>query len=222
MKRLTVIGTDTGIGKTYVTAALVEAYNAAGKHVFALKPIESGISEAASDTQILAQASRRATDVTGLIQYKQAVAPGLVASPLTDLQPLTEFVETQCQNEWHLATMAGKRAICFIETAGGWLSPVTSNHDVRDFAVRLGNDVLVVGSSALGAINQIRLTVAAVASTNLRIAAIVLSHQKHTNTDLAEQNRGVLESRLSVPIFLIADQVDAARVAQNLLPLLGK
>lgn len=219
MRRFTVVGTDTGVGKTWVTDALVRAASNRGVVAIGLKPIESGVADdTKSDTALLATASSRQPNQTNLVQFEPAIAPGLISGNGTEVNELVNFVEEQC-SELRTAireSSAYHAAVCFVETAGGWYSPVSLRGDVRELAVKLASPVIIVGKASLGAINQIRLTASAVREAQLPIAAIVLSQRATDEEGIAAQNQGEIAERTGLPTVRLRVAADANMLISTL------
>ena len=219
MRHFTVVGTDTGVGKTFVTAALIKAARRGGTLAFGLKPVESGIGETAkSDTAILAEASERAPAETNLVQFEPAIAPGLIGHNATEIDELVGFVVAQGgrTSSSHGPGSSALAQVCFVETAGGWYSPLSQRGDVRELAAMLAAPVIVVGKASLGAINQIRLTVAAVAAAQLSIAMVVLSQRPSDDEALAAQNEQAIAQRTGLSTMRLSSEDDAASIVAAL------
>ena len=213
MRRFTIVGTDTCVGKTFVTAGLIRAAVRAGYVAFGLKPVESGATGASSsDTAVLANVSGRTAKETNFIQFGPAVAPGLVPGNSTEIAELVNFVQVRCNvaDSTQQDGAAGPPpTLCFVETAGGWFSPLSSHGDVREFAVMLAAPVLIVGHAGLGAINQLRLTVSAVKASQLPIVALILSQRASDDDALAAQNESAIAQRTGLTTMRFRSDADA-------------
>jgi dethiobiotin synthetase len=180
MKGFFVTGTDTGVGKTFVTCAVAQRARAAGLRVFAFKPIETGVSgEWGEDQVALADA---AGDVRrGTYRFKLAAAPW-VASQLEREEIDLDRVEAQFRE--------GARGadLLLVEGAGGWRVPLTPKHDTSDLARRISLPVLVVARAGLGTINHTLLTVEAIRADGLEVAGVVLSLRPDEDAEFARSN----------------------------------
>lgn len=215
MRCFTIVGTDTGVGKTFVTAALIAAARSTGAVAFGLKPIESGVSESTkSDTALLAYASDRGEIDTNLLQLAPAIAPGLISANNIEIRAIAAFIEDQCAKTKVQAGSGpgGNAVVCFVETAGGWFSPLTACGDVRELAATIAAPVIIVGPATLGAINQTRLTIAAVRAANLPIAAVVLSQRPADDAVLAAQNAEAIAHRTGQLTQRLCEATDATRI----------
>lgn len=188
MRRLFVTGTDTGAGKTFVTAALARRTRALGKKVFAFKPVETGceringrlvgpdqeiITEAAGNWQTGAQ--------RGLYQLVAPLAPYVAALEENTSLDLQRMVDT--------ANSVPGVDLLVVEGAGGWRVPITADGDMSALASRLAAEVVIAARAGLGTINHSLLTIEAVERDGLKIAGVVLSRRPEEDRAFAESNR---------------------------------
>nr|MBA3460968.1 dethiobiotin synthase [Deltaproteobacteria bacterium] len=166
MKGFFVTGTDTGVGKTFVTCALARKAREAGRKVFAFKPIETGVTgEWGEDQMALAEASG---DVRrGTYRFRLAAAPR-VASEAEGVEIDLDRIASEFQS----GARCAERVL--VEAAGGWRVPVTRAHDTSCLARIIGLPVLVVARAGLGTINHTLLTIEAIERDGLRLGALVL------------------------------------------------
>lgn len=154
-KVIVVTGTDTEVGKTFVTAALVHRLRGEGYSVRAIKPVESGcvgaVAAPTEDGVILATAAGQATPPHAMQRLQAPLAPPVAAK--------LEGVPIQ-DDAWApiVADLADQADFVFVEAAGGLFSPLSERFDALSLARHLGADVLVVAADKLGSINHSRLT----------------------------------------------------------------
>jgi len=166
-----VTGTDTGVGKTMVTAGLARALSDRGVQVVAIKPVETGCGETVGESEdgwILASASRQSKPVGALTRLREPVAPPVAA----DLEGST--LDASCWRET-LASYSESTEVVLVEGAGGLLSPLTWKETARDLASSLGAVALVVAADRLGTLNHTLLTLEALARAEIRTLGIVFS-----------------------------------------------
>jgi dethiobiotin synthetase len=170
LRGLFVTGTDTGVGKTVLAAALAAALRADGVDVAAFKPVVTGLDEPEdghpADHELLAAAAGRPADEVTPHRFGPAVSPHLAAELAgTTLDPATL-----------VAAARGLRAdVVVAEGVGGLLVPLTLGYTIRDFAVDLGWPVVVAARPGLGTINHSLLTVEAARAAGLDVRAVVLT-----------------------------------------------
>jgi dethiobiotin synthetase len=170
LRGLFVTGTDTGVGKTVVAAALAAALRADGVDVAAFKPVVTGLDEPEpdrpADHELLAAAAGRRADEVTPHRFGPAVSPHLAA----------ELAGTVLDPAALLAAVRGLRADVVVgEGVGGLLLPLTLGYTVRDFAIDLGWPVVVAARPGLGTINHSLLTVEAARTAGLDVRAVVLT-----------------------------------------------
>ena len=200
MKGLFVTGTDTGVGKTFVSCELVRRARAAGHRVFAFKPIETGVTgEWGEDQLALAQASGSVP--RGTYRLSLPAAP-LVAARAAGIEIDLSRIEIDM-----LSGVEGATRV-LIEAAGGWRVPVTERHSTSELARRSGLPVLIVARAGLGTINHTLLTYEAVTRDGLRVEAIVLSIRPGEDRAFAESNASLIGERCGVAPTVFPDLPD--------------
>ena len=171
MNALLITGTDTGVGKTWVARALGRALAAAGRRVVAIKPVETGCTDATAATEdgaLLAAATGQAEPLASLYRFESPVAPALAAEragETIDLDALVLRVESLSEGA----------EVVLLEGAGGLLSPITWEWTVVELARTLGATALVVGSDRQGVINHTLLTLSALELAGIEVAGVVLT-----------------------------------------------
>ena len=163
-----VAGTTTAVGKTWLTARILEALRARGIGVSARKPVQSyGPDESgATDADVLAAASgEHVTDVCAAHRwYPAAMAPPIAASVLGRAPP--RLAELLGELRWP----SPAPDVGFVETVGGVRSPLADDGDSRDLIDGLDPDgVLLVADAGLGAIDATRLAAGALAPRTVTV-----------------------------------------------------
>lgn len=162
-----IAGTDTGVGKTLVAAALVRALVAQGRRVAVMKPVAAGATHDAPGW--------RSGDARELMAASNVIAPyetvnpyclTLAASPHIAAREagVTLDVDLIARRAHELAAAAD---LLVVEGAGGWLAPISAWQTMADIAVTLGLPVITVVGMRLGCLSHALLTRAAVTTTGL-------------------------------------------------------
>jgi dethiobiotin synthetase len=165
VRGLFVTGTDTGVGKTVVTRALVRALVNRGLHVVALKPVGEG----PTDAEALAKAAGRGHRVGEICRYqlKSPVSPHLAAR--------RDGVEIEKEAILALVRYWIRRAdLVIAEGAGGLLVPLSDNLNFADLVQAASLGLVIVAPNVLGTINATLLTVEAARRRGIPIAGVVL------------------------------------------------
>ena len=179
-------GTDTGVGKTFVTALLTRALRQTGLGIIALKPFCSG---ERSDVEMLRAASGNtlSLDETNPICLQAPAAP-LVAAELENrtlsLDPLIDWFRK----------LSSQYSSLLVEGAGGWLVPITETQTLADFAVRLGLPVIPIVANRLGCINHALLTIESIRARSLPCPGIILNHLTPA-ADIAQRTNAQMLAR---------------------------
>jgi dethiobiotin synthetase len=218
---LVITGTDTGVGKTVVSAGLAKALVASGVRTVAIKPVESGTDDLApseEDGALLARATGQATPTRALTRLGAPVAPP-VAAELENVN-LDDGAWTRAVLEASMGT-----DLVIVEGAGGLLSPLSWDRTLLDLAAIWGADAVVVAPNRLGVINHARLTLAALRDAGVTPRAVVLSEcptHDHSMVSNAESLRRLEPGIPIVELPWLPAPVDAstalAPLAQELAP----
>jgi dethiobiotin synthetase len=196
-------GTDTGVGKTAVTAALARQFYRRGVSVGVMKPVETGVAGNApeqSDAFHLATAAATHDDMELIapFRFQQPVAPLAAARNASQTIDQSTIVRSY-------QAIAHRHHITLVEGVGGLLVPIGDRWDVRDLIVELKLPVIVVGRSALGGINHARLTMEALHSRDIRIIALMLNQippiTSALERDQTEATCRLLRNLLSEPVL---------------------
>jgi dethiobiotin synthetase len=198
---LFITGTDTGVGKTLITAGLAIALRARGIDVGVMKPIETGCPTRGGrllplDAMTLQEASgsRDALDLINPYRFREPLAP-MVAAEVSgrriDMEKLRE----------RFVRLAGRHPAVLVEGAGGLMVPITETSSFLDFAGLLKLPLLVVIGSRLGALNHARLTVEAALHARLPVAGVILNHPNEQRSPAQRTNLLALRRVLPVPVL---------------------
>jgi len=187
-------GTDTGVGKTYVTCLLARAFLARGESVTPAKPICCGDRDDAARLLQAAQFPDLTLDDVNP-QCLQAPAAPLAAATIENRSlSIRELVE-------HVRGLQGRADHLLVEGVGGWEVPITETEAVSDLAKALGYPVVVVVDNKLGALNHTILTVRSIQSAGLPLAGLLLNHPREERDSASISNRIVLETFLEAPVL---------------------
>jgi dethiobiotin synthetase len=157
-KGFLVTGTDTGVGKTLVTAALMRRCRERGLAVAGMKPVATGCTATAfgprsEDALILERegSARWPYETVNPFAYLPPIAPHLAAEEAG--RPV-DFEELAAQ----FATLAAASDLVFVEGIGGWRVPLAGQATIAELAARLGLPVILVVALRLGCLNHTLLS----------------------------------------------------------------
>ncbi len=197
---LFITGTDTGVGKTRVAAALLRGWGARGHRVVGMTPVVSGAllrDGVASweDVDIIAAASTAQAPLAQRNPYRfeAALSPHIAAQragQCIDLDVITAAYAALCEQ----ADLGG------VEGAGGGYAPISDTKTMADLARALNLPVVLVVGVRLGCINHALLTAEAIRRDGLPLAGWVANMISPEMLAVAE-NMATLQSRLAVPLL---------------------
>jgi dethiobiotin synthetase len=221
-----IAGTDTEIGKTRVTAALLTAGRAAGLKVFGMKPIATGAEPirgvlSSADAVQLAAASGQSIPYEELNPYclEMPISPH-IAARLAKIEINTAKI---------VAISHKLRAQCdllLIEGTGGWYTPISERESMADLARALHVPVLLVVGLKLGCLNHARLTLEAIRRAGCPFAGWIGNHID-PDFRVPAENLATLRQLLgAAPLALLryakSSEGDAAQLRDALLRLCAR
>jgi dethiobiotin synthetase len=221
LPRYFVTGTDTGVGKTEVAAALLSLLADAGLAPGVLKPYESGCADVEQPADALAlRAAARSDDPLGSIslhRFRARLAPGIAAERLGLNPSWTETLK---------AFRAFQGRALVVEGAGGLLVPLDRRHQVIDFISVTKLPVVLVARAGLGTLNHTGLSLLALRERRIRVRAVVLVQSQPGRDTSTRENARWLERRDGVavlgPVRFVANAEERrASFRKQLRPLLG-
>jgi dethiobiotin synthetase len=215
-----VTGTDTGVGKTFVTAALLAKLSATGLRVFGLKPVAAGAALrdgvlCNEDALALMNASsvKLSYQQVNPVLLEQAVAPHIAAANegrSLSVARLSGF----CRG-----ALTTPHDVVLIEGAGGWLVPLNSVETLADLATELSAPVILVVGLRLGCINHALLTVESIQRSGLLLAGWIANAGCAEPMVAMAANLDTLQARINAPLLGVlprADRPDSVAVLQAL------
>ncbi len=224
MRGIFVTGTDTGVGKSVVAAAICAGLAARGLRVAAFKPAVTGLDEEPGewphDHELLAAAASDG-------QSPEEVAPyrfGPAASP--HLAAELEGVTVEPGRLLDLAARAGSRAeVLVVEGVGGPMVPLSRDYLVRDLAAELRLPVIVVARPGLGTISHTLLATEALRSVGLTLAGVVLTPWPPRPSVIEQSNRETIERLAATRVATVPptrlDSLSSAGADRSLQELLA-
>jgi dethiobiotin synthetase len=215
---LFVTGTDTGVGKTRVAAALCRGLAARGTRVAAMKPVASGC--------VLTPEGLRNEDALALLAAMNVRARYSDVNPYAFAPAIAPHIaarEAGVEIDFDVLDRAYERLrmqsqTLIVEGAGGWLAPLDSSRAFADLAVHWHTDVVLVVGMRLGCLNHALLTAESIERRGLRLRGWV-ANSIEPNFERLTENISSLESRISAPclgIFSFEPQADPKALGEAL------
>jgi dethiobiotin synthetase len=197
-----VTGTDTGVGKTFVAAALVRELRKRGVHAGAVKPFATGNRD---DARVLRAAMRGELTLEEInpVFFRRPLAPMVAARLEGKRVPL-------------LLKLPKKRFdLLLVEGVGGWLVPLTERVTVADWVARQGWPIIIVARAGLGTINHTLLTVESAQRRGVKILAVILNDVDKAGPVAARRNAAMLRQLTRLPVFLSVGELACQAAASH-------
>jgi dethiobiotin synthetase len=199
VRGLFVTGTDTGVGKTVVAAAICAALAARGERVAAFKPVVTGLDEPPGewppDHELLAavtNAGQSPADVAP-VTFGPAVSPHLAAELAgAALEPLELAADARAA--------AARADVLIAEGVGGLMVPLTRGYLIRDLALDLDLPLIVAARPGLGTISHTLLTLEAARTAGLEPHAVVLTPWPDEPSAMERSNRETIATMGDVDV----------------------
>ena len=199
-----ITGTDTGVGKTWATLALMKAMQDKGKVVVGMKPVASGCTKTDEDlhnddaVKILQQSSKRPSQTLDYktvnpYAFEQAVAPHIAAG----LAGVKIDIEKIADDFYLLKEGAD---CVLVEGIGGWCVPLGSEDMLADLVKRLDLQVILIIGLRLGCINHALSTVRAIQADGVHLCGWMTS-QLDPDYAFLEETMMTLQARISAPLL---------------------
>lgn len=201
MKKYFVTGTDTNVGKTLITAALLIKAKEQGLTTMAMKPIAAGCDDIGeglqNDDALLLQkyislpANKKISyQQVNPVALRQAIAPHIAAQnekrniTINQLEGLARGV------------FSINAQVTFIEGAGGWRVPINTRETLADLPKRLQVPVILVVDMRLGCLNHTLLTAEAIRRDGLTLAGWVANNTSANTMEAYQENKATLQNLL--------------------------
>ncbi len=221
-----VTGTDTDVGKTFITSALLGLARGRGLRCIDMKPIAAGCRLEAGglrndDALALISASATTLDYETInpIALAPHIAPHIAAAQAGRTLRATDLT-AHCR-----AVMAQDVDLLLIEGAGGWLVPINDTETLADVCLELQAEVILVVGMKLGCLNHALLTAAAIEQAGLHLAGWIANSVREA-MPLLDENVDTLRTRLRAPCLGVVPRLEsvepsAAEPFLDLDPLLS-
>lgn len=217
-----ITGTDTEVGKTFATCALLEAVAATGRRAVGMKPVASGC-------WVDEHGVRQNEDVLAHAAAGNVAAPRALANPYAFLPPISPHLaaaeegvaidlDLLLDRYRQLSRMAD---FTLVEGAGGWLAPIDPGTTMADLARTLDLPVILVVGMRLGCLNHAMLTAESIAARGARLAGWIANCVDPAMAR-PEQNLSYLQDNITAPLLGVIPYSPNAKKAQaNQVQILG-
>lgn len=199
MNAFFVTGTDTEVGKTFVSGTLLQQIALHGKSCVGFKPIASGCDitpeglrnsdaltlQAASDPEI-------SYDTVNPFAFEEPIAPHIAAKRVGTALTIDAISDAYSN------VLMQARDVVIVEGAGGWRLPLGQNQFMPEFVIRHQLPVVIVVGMKLGCLNHAKLTEEAIMQDGLQVAGWIANHIQ-PNMPFLKENIETLHDIMSSP-----------------------
>ena len=217
-RKIFVTGTDTEIGKTFISCGIIRALAGKNLKVAGLKPIASGAEPEQGvlkndDALKLQQASNMTLSYKEInpLCFEPAIAPHIAADLSGQPLNVSELVEK--------VIVPDDAEKVLIEGAGGWLTPLNQKETYADWVEQQGFDVVLVVGMKLGCLNHAMLTVRDIERRGLKLVGWVANFAQGS-MNMAEDNLHWLKQNISAPCLGIVPHQENPDCAEEVAELL--
>ena len=193
-----ITGTDTDVGKTYVTSALVRHFAKMKLKTIGMKPVAAGCE--------LTNGDLLNEDVTQLMQASNVNAPLALVNPYAFVPAIAPHIASKLAgitislnviiNAFEKLTQLAD--VVIVEGAGGFCVPLNTSETTADLAVKLNLPMILVVGMRLGCINHALLTMQAIQARGLTVAGWV-ANQVAGEMSMYQDNFDALKQRIDAP-----------------------
>ena len=210
-----ITGTDTEVGKTFATCALLHVLKRQGVRAIGMKPIAAGVDAAGKND-----------DVESLVAASGIDAPRPLVNPYLFAPPIAPHIAARETGE-HIdieRIAAAFDALCeqadavLVEGVGGFCVPLDAQRDTADLARRLGLPVILVVGMRLGCINHALRSAQAIAAAGLQLAGWI-ANRIDPAMSRWEDNLSALQARLPAPLLGVIPPCSTPEAAAHILRL---
>lgn len=203
-----ITGTDTGVGKTIVTAALARHFRAKGLNVGVMKPLETGVEDPTMigpDAALLRWAAEVEddNDLLSPYRFKLAASPHQAATDAKvdiDLKTIIDAFNTLRQG----------KDVMLVEGAGGLMVPIRGGYLMADLAGQLDLPLLIVTRPGLGTINHTLLTTFSARAMDLPISGLMINRMPQNPDRVESEAPHLLAALASADLLGVLPEVDGS------------
>lgn len=212
MRGCFIAGTDTGVGKTRVTAGLITALRERGVEAAGMKPVVCGLIEdngryySEDVDNICAASGQNPTDRNvNPYAFPEPISPNIAAKKHATCIDISVIKR-------HFSSLSRVSPFSVVEGTGGWLAPISDEHTMADIAIALDLPVVLVVGLRLGCLNHALLTAQGIRASGLPLAGWIGSRVVE-DFAAAEANIDTLTARLGAPLLALLPYSHSPRSA---------
>jgi dethiobiotin synthetase len=209
-----ITGTDTGVGKTFVTGGIAAVLKEKGINVGVMKPVETGCPEKdgrlePQDALFLKKAAgvNDSIDLINPYRFKAPLAPSIASRLENKNIDLNKIKD--CYDK-----LASLHRVMLVEGAGGLLTPLNDTETIADLVKLLNLPLIVIAASRLGTINHTLLTIKYAQSLGIEIKGIIINYPALATDESLSTNQIEIRRLTNLPLFGEMPFCDADRASK--------
>lgn len=210
-----ITGTDTGVGKTVITAGLAGCLKQRGIDVGVMKPVQSGGIRKGSG--LVSADALLVMKTAGINDSLELVNPYCLEAPLAP-KVAAGFADIEIKPAGIMSAyqkLRSRHELMLVEGAGGIMTPLAERLLVADLIVMFGLPVIIVARPSLGTVNHTLLTIEYARSRGIRVAGIVINNLKKEENGMAEKTSPTLIAEFSgLPVLGIVPHAEGVDVEE--------
>jgi len=200
-----ITGTDTGVGKTIVTAALARHFRSRGLNVGVMKPVETGIEDpalAGPDAALLCWAAQvdDEKDLVSPYRFNMAASPHQAAAEAGQQIDVKTIIDA-------FNTLRTDKDVMLVEGAGGLMVPIRGGYLMADLAGQLDLPLLVITRPGLGTLNHTLLTTFSARAMDLSLSGFIINRMPQAPTRVESEAPHLLSSMASSDLLGVLPEV---------------
>ncbi|MHB1646663.1 MAG: dethiobiotin synthase [Candidatus Acididesulfobacter diazotrophicus] len=202
MRVFFITGTDTDVGKTFVSSLIINGLKYYGKKTGYLKPIETGVKLNHDGTKKYIDSFfvKKQSDINESLEE---------ICPFTFEHPLSPYAASKFENKsicikeilYSFYELKNNYDILIVEGAGGMLVPLKKGHYMIDLAKYMDAEVIIVGRAGLGMLNHTLLSINYAKNNDIKLAGIIINNAKNEKDESVLSNKEILREFTEVPII---------------------
>lgn len=201
-----VTGTNTDIGKTFITAGLASVSTSLGLKTAVMKPVQTGTDDYPPDLDEIRSLAPQIEEIQPSIAMPFTFP--LAASPHLAAREQGSKIDPAIILDAFKALKAEACDTVLVEGAGGIYVPIVGEYTMLNLIKELNIPVILVGTVELGAINHALLSIAALQNADIEIAGIILNKVPQNPTLIEQDNIETIERLGKVPLLATVKNID--------------
>jgi dethiobiotin synthetase len=212
-----VTGTDTEVGKTLVSGALILKLREQGKKVIGFKPVVAGTYLGQNGEHI--NEDIETLQIAANTPHTQSICPYVLDIPAAPhiIAKANDIDLNLNQLQQSFGNIQNKHDCVIVEGAGGFIVPLNDHENLADFAQNIALPIIVVVGMKLGCLNHALLTIEAIKSRKIKIAGWV-ANTLAQEMPLLNENILSLQDRIDAPLLGTIPPLPTALQKQNNSP----